>query len=201
MTRTGAVLVVTLVSIVALRADDRRAAVDPDGTTPLHWAVRAGDVAAVSRLLREGANASAANRYGVTPLSIAAENGDAATIEVLLSAGADANGTLSNGQTMLMIAARTGTPAAIQTLIAHGAHVNAKEHVLGESVVLEEPREEGEDLVLVALVEGAERGLRLLLVGARELDERAVVRLRERRLGHGRHIMDMEPVQGTGCSF
>jgi len=136
MTRTGAALVVTLVSIVALRADDRRAAVDPDGTTPLHWAVRAGDVTTVKRLLREGADARATNRYGVTPLAIAAENGDAATIDLLLSAGADANGTLSNGQTMLMIAARTGTPAAIQTLIAHGALVNAKEHVLGESALI-----------------------------------------------------------------
>ena len=47
-----------------------------DGTTPLHWAVRSDDLPAVQRLLRSGANPSAANRYGVTPLSLAAAKGN-----------------------------------------------------------------------------------------------------------------------------
>ena len=42
-----------------------------DGTTALHWAVRADDAETVARLIRAGAKANAANRYGVTPLSIA----------------------------------------------------------------------------------------------------------------------------------
>jgi len=156
MTRSVALLLVTVVSVVALRADDRRIAADPDGTTPLHWAVRAGDVATVKRLLRDGADARATNRYGVTPLAIAAENGDAATIDVLLSAGADANGTLSNGQTMLMIAARTGTPAAIQALIAHGALVNGTEHVLGESALIWASAENHAEAIGILLRAGAD---------------------------------------------
>jgi ankyrin repeat protein len=130
------VLLVAACACAALGAADRPLSVDPDGTTPLHWAVRNGDIAVVKRLLRAGADAKAANRYGVTPLSLAAERGDAATIDALLAAGADANGALSNGQTMLMIAARTGNPAAIQALVEHGASVNAKEHVLGETALI-----------------------------------------------------------------
>ena len=104
-------------------------AVGPDGTTPLHWAVRAGDVDAVKRLLHDGANATAANRYGVTPLSLAAENGDAATIDALLAAGADANGVAARAaRPMLMTAPRAAAiAAAIDALVAHGAHVNAQE--------------------------------------------------------------------------
>ena len=128
-------LVAVLGCVAMLGAADTRSA-DPDGTTPLHWAVRAGDADTVRRLLREGANATAANRYGVTPLSLAAQNGDAPLIEALVAAGADVNASLSNGQTMLMIASRTGNPAAIKALIAHGAQVDAREQVLGENALI-----------------------------------------------------------------
>src|SRR4029077_1598419 len=56
---------------------------EPDGTTALHWAVRASDRQAVTLLLRAGAKASLANRYGVKPLTLAAINGDAGIIEQL----------------------------------------------------------------------------------------------------------------------
>ena len=87
--RSSCIAVVVVTAFVAvLGAGDDRSTVASDGTTPLHLAVRAGDAASVRRLLREGADAKAANRYGVTPLSLAAENGDAAIIGALLAAGA-----------------------------------------------------------------------------------------------------------------
>src|SRR5438132_13224622 len=43
-----------------------------DGTTALHWAVRADDLDTVDLLLRAGATVSAANREGVIPLQLAA---------------------------------------------------------------------------------------------------------------------------------
>jgi uncharacterized protein len=49
----------------------------PDGTTPLHWAVEHGDRDLVSLLLGAGAKANAASAFGVTPLSLACRNGDA----------------------------------------------------------------------------------------------------------------------------
>src|SRR5688500_6869487 len=53
------------------------AAVEADGTTALHWAVRQNDFELVDRMLRAGADVDAANRYGVTPLKLAAVGGDA----------------------------------------------------------------------------------------------------------------------------
>jgi ankyrin repeat protein len=145
---------------VRLKADTTKIPVDADGTTPLHWAVRAGDLVAVKTLLHDGANAKAANRYGVTPLALAAENGDAAVVEVLLAAGADAKGSLSNGQTMLMIAARTGNPAAIRALISHGAQTNVKENVLGETAVIWAAAENHADAIKALVQAGADVNLR-----------------------------------------
>jgi ankyrin repeat protein len=145
---------------VRLTPDATKTAVDADGTTPLHWAARAGDLAAVKTLLRDGANAKATNRYGVTPLALAAENGDAAVIEVLLAAGADARGSLSNGQTMLMIAARTGNPAAIRALTVHGALTNVKENVLGETALIWAAAENHADAIKALVQAGADVNLR-----------------------------------------
>ena len=50
---------------------------EPDGTTALHWAVRANDTETVTLLVRAGAKVSVANRYGVKPLTLAAINGHA----------------------------------------------------------------------------------------------------------------------------
>ena len=64
---------------------------EADGTTALHWAVRADDLDTADRLIKAGANAKTANRYGITPLYLASVNGSAPMIEKLLKAGADAN--------------------------------------------------------------------------------------------------------------
>ncbi len=111
-------------------------AVDPDGTTPLHWAVHRNDLKGAETLVRSGADVNATNRYGVPPLSLAATNGNAAMLELLLKAGANPNAAQAEGETVLMMAARTGVPAAIQTLLAHGADVNAKESWRGQTALM-----------------------------------------------------------------
>src|SRR5437762_3447466 len=88
-----------------------------DGTTALHWAVRADDLESTDLLLRAGAKATSANRDGATPMQLAALNGNASIIERLLKAGVDANAPLSSsGDTALMLAARTGKPDAVKVL-------------------------------------------------------------------------------------
>ena len=111
-------------------------AAQPDGATPLHWAVYRSDKEMVDLLLRAGANPKAANREGSTPLWLASINGDAAIIETLLKAGADANEHLPLGRTPIMAAARTGNVDAIKVLIDHGADVNAKETLRGTTPLM-----------------------------------------------------------------
>ena len=100
-------------------------AAQPDGTTALHWAARAGDVESVQLLLKAGARAKTANRYGATPLSLAVLNGNGAVVDEILKAGEDANAVISEeGDTALMTAARTGKVDALKALLDHGAKVN-----------------------------------------------------------------------------
>jgi len=99
-----------------------------DGTTALHWAVRADDVETVDLLLRAGAKASASNREGATPMQLATLNGNAAMIDRLMKAGADPNVALSSyGDTPLMMAARAGKADAVKVLLDGGAKVDTKE--------------------------------------------------------------------------
>src|SRR5215831_16483079 len=78
--------------------------VGPDGTTPLHWAVRADDLQKVESLIRAGANVNVSDRYGITPLNLAAVNGNGGIIRKLLDAGANPNVVDLTGVSVLMTA-------------------------------------------------------------------------------------------------
>jgi ankyrin repeat protein len=109
---------------------------EADGTTPLHWAAHQNDLAAVQRLITQGANVNARNDYGATPMSEAAVTGNAALLEALLKAGADVESPNADGQTALMIVARTGNVDAARVLLAHGANVNAVEKWRGQTALM-----------------------------------------------------------------
>jgi ankyrin repeat protein len=130
------------------------AADDPDGTTPLHWAVRANDIDAAQRLLHAGANPDAANRYGVTPLSLAAENASAPLIQALLQAGAQSTGAI------LMTAARTGNGEVVRMLLARGADANARENSLGETALMWAAAENHSEAVRALIEHGADPNAR-----------------------------------------
>lgn len=128
---------------------------EADGTTALHWAVRAGRADLVRLLIGAKANVRAANRYGVTPVALAAVNGDAVMIDTLLRAGADPNTALPNGETVLMTAARTGRADAMKVLIARGANVNAAESRRGETPLIWAAAQGHVDAVRLLLEAGA----------------------------------------------
>ena len=130
------------------------AADDPDGTTPLHWAVRANDLDAAQRLIHAGANPDAANRYGVTPLSLAAENASAPLIQALLQAGAHPTNAI------LMDAARTGNGEVVRMLLARGADANARESSLGETALMWAAAENHADAVRALIEHGADPNVR-----------------------------------------
>lgn len=77
------------------------------------------------RLIAEGADVDAKNRYGVAPLSLACQNGNAELVSALLKAGADPQTELPGGETALMTAARTGKTEPVKALIAAGARIDA----------------------------------------------------------------------------
>jgi ankyrin repeat protein len=132
-----------------------------DGTTALHWAVRADDLETADLLLRAGARVSTSNRDGATPLQLAALNGSGVMIEKLLKAGADANSPLgASGDTALMLASRTGRPDAVKVLLDGGAKVDARES-WGDTTALMWAVAEGNHAVVRLLIDkGANVNLR-----------------------------------------
>lgn len=111
-------------------------AVEADGSTALHQAVRADSLEIADLLIAAGADVKAATRYNINPLSLACANGNAAMIERLLKAGADPNSTSEEGQTALMTAALNGNVDAVKLLLARGAKVNVQEPVKGQSALM-----------------------------------------------------------------
>ena len=109
---------------------------NPDGSTPLQWAVYEGNLAEVKRLLRAGANVSIANNYGATPMGLAAEVGNADMIAVLLEAGANADSPDPDGMTALQMVARTGNVKAAQLLLDAGATIDARENWGGQTALM-----------------------------------------------------------------
>jgi ankyrin repeat protein len=127
----------------------------PDGSTPLQWAVYRRDVAEVERLLKAGADVSLANHYGATPMSLAARTGDTEIIRLLLKAGADPDSPNEEGQTALMLVARTGNVEAAKLLVRAGAKVNAHEQWGGQSALMWAAARRQPEMVKFLIREGA----------------------------------------------
>jgi ankyrin repeat protein len=135
-------------------------ALQPDGTTALHWAARANATELARLLIGAGAKANAANRYGVTPLSLAVTNGNSVLAEMLLKAGADPNATSGEGETILMTAAQTGNVETIKALVTHGANVNAAEKWQGQTALTYAAIENHADAVKLLAEVGADINVR-----------------------------------------
>jgi ankyrin repeat protein len=128
-------------------------ALDVEGSTALHLAVRLNNLAIAKMLINSGADVHAPDRYGVKPLSLAALNGNAEMVEALLKAGADPAASFRSGETPLMTAARIGAIDAVRILMAHGADVNAREASRAQTSLMWAAAE-GHASVIETLVKG-----------------------------------------------
>jgi len=122
-----------------------------------------GDVAEARRLLRAGANVSAANNYGATAMSLAAEVGNTDMLKVLLEAGANVESPNADGQTALLAVARTGKVDAAKVLLDHGAAVDAKEKFGGQTPLMWASARRHPEMMQLLIAKGAD-------VNARSID-------------------------------
>jgi len=106
-------------------ADVNRA--QPDGTTPLLWAVYRADHEVAEALIAKKANVNVANEFGATPLTEAARKSDARLVKMLLDAGARVDSANPDGETALMMAISGGDLKVVQMLVNAGANVNTVE--------------------------------------------------------------------------
>jgi len=116
---------------------------------PLLTAVRQGDLAAVQKLVSEGAPRHARDAEGNTALMLATLYAGAGMVDYLLQGGADVNATNSWGGTALMRGSYNAE--MIRLLIQHGGNVNLRSQ-LGNTA-----------LMLAARVNGNSKGVKLLL--------------------------------------
>jgi ankyrin repeat protein len=130
------VVILLSVPFAGIAADPVSLRVDPDGTTPLHWAVQQDRLDTVATLIAAGANVNAKNRYGITPLVLAATTGNAAIVKTLLHAGADPRVVVPETGSVLIVAARTGSPEVIKSLLASGADANLAERYSGQTALM-----------------------------------------------------------------
>jgi ankyrin repeat protein len=142
-------------AVTALIAHADVNAKQPDGSTPLAWAVYKDDAATVDLLLKAGAKVTTADDYGETPLTLACANGDAPVVEKLIKAGADVNAPRFYNETPLMIAAASGNPDVVHALLAHGAKIDEIESRRGQNALMWAAAGNNSDAVSVLLKAGA----------------------------------------------
>ena len=115
--RLAFVLLLSGAALVAVRA--------ADNSTPLIDAVKAGDRAAVRRLVARKADVNAAERDGTTALHWAARASDSETVAVLLQQGAKATAVNRYNVTPIGLAATNGSAGIVRMLLDAGAAPDA----------------------------------------------------------------------------
>jgi ankyrin repeat protein len=150
-----------------IEAGDRKAALEmiarnvpvnvaqPDGSTPLHWAVYSVDEELVKALLARGAKANVLNAYGSSPLAEAVRVANVNIVTMLLDAGADANRANEDGETPVMLAASTGAVKVAEVLVRHGADVNAREQFRNQTALMWAAAESHPEMVAFLVSKGA----------------------------------------------
>lgn len=133
--------------------------------TPLHEAVQRGDLAAVKRLLKAGADPNAKNAVDATPLEYSVKT--PAFLKALLESGADPRDTDALG-CALMFTSSADRATVVKMLLDWGADPNGRKEARGQ-VLCNACTNGWDDVVLMLLDAGADvnaRGKETPLVSA-----------------------------------
>ena len=153
---TSYTTIVVFLTLAALCIHAQEIAKDPR-LRALLLAASANEVDAAQKILDDGLNVNAANKYGETALMLGAHHPEMVTLllkagaqvnlrskrgatplmysmldyrdgaKLLIAAGADVNAKANNGMTALMMAAYDGRVDKVKMLVQAGADVNAKD--------------------------------------------------------------------------
>ena len=85
-----------------------------------------GDVDEVARIITEGADIDARNRYGMTALMIAVTRGHGPLTQWLIDRGADLDHTAKYGMSALMLAVIYGHTDIVDSLVKAGARTDIR---------------------------------------------------------------------------
>ncbi|QTG98300.1 ankyrin repeat domain-containing protein [Wolbachia endosymbiont of Rhagoletis indifferens] len=96
---------------------------DKLGRTPLHLAVKAGDLSKINLLCDYGANIEAQDNFGCTPIFFAIRSGKLNVVSLVLYYGANINAQDMYGSTPLHYAAQEGNLGMIQLLLSRCARI------------------------------------------------------------------------------
>ncbi len=129
---------------------------EPDGTTPLLWAVYNSSSELVQLLLDADADPNIPNKLGITPLLQASRYGDAGMITMLIRSGASLVVTGLGVESPLMAAARSGNAQAVKVLLEAGANPNASEPIDNQTALMWAAAEGHLDVVKILLDAGAD---------------------------------------------
>ncbi|MDY6982345.1 MAG: ankyrin repeat domain-containing protein [Pseudomonadota bacterium] len=132
---------------------------EPDGTTPLLWAVYHSSSDLVKVLLDAGADPNLANDLDIAPLLQASRFGDAEIVSLLLASGARIAASEAKTETPLMAAARAGSIETVQLLLDAGSDPNAREPVDQQTALMWSVAEGHLDVTKILLDAGADPNL------------------------------------------
>jgi ankyrin repeat protein len=125
------------------------------GDSPVTKAVKAGDLAAVRKLIAAGADVNSASGDGSSPLLWAVHRSDLDMAQVLIKAGARPDIANRYGVTPLLEASRTGDVEMIELLLKAGADPKHA-HPEGETPLMAAARSGSVDAVRLLLEHGAD---------------------------------------------
>ncbi|KAJ3547472.1 hypothetical protein NM208_g1493 [Fusarium decemcellulare] len=139
-----------------MQFDPDKEAKDVFGDTPLHGAVRSGNLFATLELLDLGANIEAKSSLGYRPLYMAAERGHKSIVDHLLERGALIEGGYGEEFTYVPLhaAAKGGRDEAVRLLLDRGADIHNMRSIASyEKTALHYAAEQGHETVVRLLLE------------------------------------------------